>query len=297
MSPVITPPFVKHSNVLSYSYTEMEGSPLLSFARGETLLTRKLKCLWKDRVPLARQFLGYSEYLGTDVHYWLPHDYRPWRRAQRLYCQEINNITGFAAMVESPARSTEAEYANAIMELTYKALPYEVTWNGPLATETIEPVTEFITLDNGKLYWDVSQNEKVEDIETPSFVTRMFDWVFTMHQMPYVPLNLLNLVGSVNETRVYSDTFGFFFNPETLLMGQPSIAREYKINTGARGIPFTVTVRMTARSRTWNVFPKASGLVSGSMEWSNIYDDSGNRYRPYPLAEFNGVINNRGPII
>lgn len=267
---------------MTIEYIELAGSPKEHLDQNGANIQRVIICEWSDRIRLARELLGYT--VGSVV-------YNP-----KMYEPEPNpdDLTGLYC--SSVDIEPMGKYEKAKMTITYTNPVYnpegrgEPIPGGPLGevyiSESLEPSSEFITLPKTLLYWDNSQAEPLSDEEddfaNPALLARMMDWVYTIHKIAYIPSICIDLPGYVNNNLVYSSSLGKSFATETLLCGSPSLDRQI---TSEGFTAWTITMRFTYRPTGWNRFPRpAEG--GATMEWSYIYDASGNRKYIYPIANF-----------
>tara|TARA_R100000501_G_C2626414_1_gene120112 strand:- start:745 stop:1602 length:858 start_codon:yes stop_codon:yes gene_type:complete len=282
--------FLVKPNLITVEYEEMFNSPEIAMSMDGLRATRVFKVAWANKIKFAKQLIGYVEWITATNVIHRPHTYDLGQDLQKLYAMEVLSIKGFGGLVESPSSTYVAQYNYALLTVEYRSPEYNISNNPaiPLISESIEPVADFVTLNNEGLYWDNGQARKVGAIEAPSFIHRMFDWVYTFHHLSYIPTELILLIGNVNLYSVYSRSLNITFLPGTLLLGNPSLNREH---TSIGLTAWSVTVRLTANEMGWNTYPEASNVdADGNMWWGPVYDDSGQVIYPYQPADFSGVI-------
>ncbi len=282
--------YVIKPNVVTVSYEELSPSPDENFAEDMLTTARIFKCAWSDRMTLVKELLGWTEIVRGNYVFHLPHKYQPEGLLGSLYCKEVGPVKGFGALVDAPVDTQVAEYNDATLVVRYESPEFSVNPDAaiPLISESIEPTSEFLTLSHENIFWDNAQARPVQGTEPPARLIHMFDWVYTIHRLPYIPPALIYLTGYVNSNTIYSRSLNMYFAPEVLLLGNPSMSREY---TSLGLTMWSITVRMTARETGWNNFPEAKNVDSnGNIWWGHLYDDSGVMMHPYPLADFSNII-------
>ncbi len=279
---------------ITVDYSRVPGFPQEQLAREGIRVTDKLQCAWTDRVTLAKELLGFA--VGGILH--TPHQYDAGN-------DPLNNLYAMDVDIEPliGLNQSTGEYTKAVLTVNYETPEYSIDDAGEsesttYVTESLEPSTEFLTLDNTWLYW--SDDTSLESSESPSVLIRMMDWVYQVHQVPSLPNNFFDYIGYVNSTNVYSRSFGRFFPVETLLYGNPSLHRTYT----SEGISaWDVTYRFTYRNngtfdspKGWNYFPRPDSIdASNAIVFEAVYKATGgassNRVKPYPTAEFNNIVS------
>ena len=262
---------------ITVDFTELDGSPVETLGWGSINVTRMLKCAWADRLILAKELVGFT--VGGTVH------------TPDIYTPQGNETLGQTVLANEATIEPIGNYQAAKVTVRYTtdreaiAPPDSTTY----VTESLEPATEFITLpydEENPLYWDNSQTTKVQPAEVPGYLIRMTDWVYTLHQIPIVPAEVLDLPGLVNDAPAYSWALDYTFAAETLLCGNPSMNR----TVTSEGVSaWDVTFRFTYRPEGWNVFP-STGVNQSTIKWGTIYTSGGTGLTVYPLANFNGLI-------
>lgn len=265
-------------NEISVSYTEIgdEKSPTEGANKEGPRATRLLECTWANRWTLLKELLGWWEYnSNTDtvvIH--RPHDYP---HNQWAKCLDVN-ILPFGKDVPSGVDGVSA-YGKARLTVVY-GVPEEDDY----ASESLEPSAEFLTFPNEKLFWDAAKTEPLNEDEAPGVLLNTLNWIYNRHKMPYIPVEILNLIGYVNAAAITSPTLGMTFPIETLLYQPPTLAREISVVGGdyARLTGWRIEFRFTYRPTGWNKFPKRGEAFT----FKDIYDDSGTLKKVYPLGDF-----------
>jgi len=236
-------------------------------------------CSWSDRITLAKQLLGFRR--GSNLY--LPHQYDFGEDPiDNVYCKAVRTSPlGRDDLTGKPKKSfIEASYNN----IKYDAPEGDST---TYVSESLEPASEFLTLNPEKLYW--SDGTSLDINEAPTRIVRMVDWVYTLHFMPYVPFWVWTHPGTVNNTAVYSKGLNVTFAAGTLLCGNPSLSRSIT-NEGATA--WTITVRFTYRAVGWNRYPRPDKTTNNEINFEYIYSDKNGAkiVCPYPYSNFGSVI-------
>lgn len=278
--------------ILTVEHSEELGSPDENIAADRITAVRTLRCAWNERYKFAQELMGYIQESGSTIIIHLPHRYIPsGGYVGELRVSEILSLQGFGGLVESPANTEFAEYVWAVISVKYTTPDYIPTTGDPsvpLISESIEPTTEFLTLNHKNFYWDSLGEKPMEAFEAPSGIVSMFDWVYTIHRALTIPQSLIDSVGYTNKDTLISRSLCRTFKPETLLLQNPSTSREH---TSMGVTMWQITVRLTYRSQKWNTFPDTSDLDSdGNIKWKPIYNSEGKIAKPVPLRNLIGII-------
>jgi len=266
------------------TYNRVPGYPRENLSSDRITVTDMLQCAWEDRIELAKLLLGYQI---DDVWYY-PQEYNSYTTVplNGLYVTDVS-----IAPVVGVKNSSHplGEYTLAQLTITYSALPYELPEGGETTyiTESLEPAAEFLTLGSKGLYWGTGANKvALEANEAPAKIVRLVDWVYTLHQINYIPDWVWTHPGCVNDSNVTSRRLNKTFPAETLLCGNPILSREIT-SEGAKS--WALTVRMTYRATTWNKWPRP-GATGGSLSFENIYDENGTVKKFYDLVDFGDIV-------
>lgn len=266
---------------ISVVYSEMNDSPQESWDETGPKMVRKLKCAWSDRWLFAKQLLGYNWAAGLNIIYNLPHAYPG---VSNVFAVAVTSIVPFGA-IKDGFSSKIAEYTEAVLTVQYEPFPIgNVLGVQTLVSESLEPIVEFLTMPNRKLFWDAGKTQKLETDEAPGVMIRMLNWNYTIHHMPYIPDEVLTLPGYVNDSAITSPTLGKTFAAETLLFNPPFTTRQITTE-GAQD--WEVTYSFSYRQQGWNKLPKAGESVT---EFKIIFDNSGSEFKIYPTADLSAVL-------
>jgi hypothetical protein len=284
------------------SYDLKEGYPKEYISNTGITIEHKYQCAWGDRLELMKNLLGW--WTGSSFNW--PHKYEP-EAAGGL----LRDVYATKCNIEplGPVTDDSYYYKKAILNVTYERLDY---YNGSftspggtvsnrqvLFTERLEPAAEFLTLNRSNLYWGTGNDKyrlKDEDIETPTMVIKMLDWVLEFSHVQYLNTNHLDAIGKVNLTEVTPRTLGVSFPAETLLCGNVSASREFtrSFNNPAYST-WAMTYRFTYRNNGtyaspmgWNHYPRTDNASSSGLSWERITQGTDN-IPIYKTMEFNTV--------
>lgn len=276
---------------VTISYTEKAGSPREYLTPVETVVERQLFCNWEDRISLTRELLGYWQ----GGRYYPPDLYEP-QGNETLYYVYAREVT-IEPVISSP-KVEGLGYEKALLLVTYRQTDfYVIDEDNVLITENIEPASEYITLDREGLGFGTGESRKKlkeENMEAPAKISRMIDWVYTMHQVPWLMSYHFDLAGKVNNAAVRSRSLVTTFPAETLLCGNPTAHREI---TRAGNYSWAVTYRFTYKNNGtmavplgWNHFPRTDNADSGGINYERLTDSSDDNVPVYTLADFSTVV-------
>jgi hypothetical protein len=260
---------------ISVDYEEMAGSPAESIGANGFEATRILRCAWADRITLARELGG--EFDGTiDLPQVYPHD-----AGARVV--EIPSIAGHDddAPTAYLGNTRIAAYQYALLTVKYgRGVPASGGGGGSpeLTDETVEPLTEFVTLSPKGMTWGSLGGTPLENDEAPGMLLKSFNWVFTRMNVSDIPAAVDTLIGNVNNSTIESRSLGFTFSPETLLYTPPFLSR--KVNADGVTSRWTIQFRFSRRPQGWNKFFRPE-----TNAWDSIYKGA-TQVKPYPLGDF-----------
>ena len=270
--------------VITVGYEEMtspQQSPTEDLPHEGFTATRLLICGWEDRLTLAKELRGYTEHSEDTI---INHEAHRYPHNEQLIAMSVS-IAGMG-VVSSPASLMVAEWTKAVLTVQY-AVP---EWSGSedndgpttLASESIEPAGEFLTVSGKSQYWDAAKTNQIGEDESIGILVRMADWVFTMHRMTHVPSGSWSLIGHCNSSAVNSRSLNFSFPAETLQFKAPRLSRE--ITSDGYGA-WQIEYRFTYRPNGWN-----KKFNKKTSAWATVYDDNGSAVVYYPKSDFGGFI-------
>lgn len=155
---------------------------------------------------------------------------------------------------------------------------YYSTKNEDIVTESLEPTTEFITLDHRMFRWNSGSGDPLSEEEAPGRLVRYINFVRTeMYVQPPLDPNLLALMGTVNNATITSELlFGLSFAAQTLLFSPPTINRKISA-LGAQ--QYDMVKKWTYNPAGWNKYRRTK---TGNYEQIYIANSSTvyNSYEP-----------------
>ena len=270
--------------------TRLNGYPIerigSSYNSGSTV-EDKLKCNYSDRWGVIKELCGYK---GTNDY---PLAYTGGgSEVIGLYVQNVE-VSGIGRITGGTT------YEQAIITVNYGR--HSLTNDDGVKTRvTIEPASEFMTLDTGEkkddygnpiknpyqLKWGDGTALKIS--EMPGKIIRMMDIVITRPRLLSIPDWVWSLPGYVNKKSIYISALKRQFPPETLLCGNPSLSRTLGV-VSTFADRWSITIRLTFRETGWNLFPKARYETEDSgVSFEPIYSDN-KICKIYELASFGKV--------
>lgn len=245
---------------ITVAYERKPGFPKERITNRDIEVVDKLKCAYDDRITLVKELLGFT--VGGTIQ--LAHEFD-------FGDDPIANIFCRDVQVEPLMGLSGETYTHAWLTVTYENRTYDQPETGIVyVTEAIEPASEFLTLPYEKVYW--SDDVVINAGESPSKLMRMSDWVYTIHYAASIPSWVWTHPGTVNNATVYSRQFDRNFPAETLLCGNPSMAREI---TSEGTTAWTLTIRFTYKAEGWNKFPRTDKTTNKVLKFENIYKATG----------------------
>lgn len=179
----------------------------------------------------------------------------------------------FSPSLTEPMTDNSVPYSEALVTINYTTEIKDV------ASESIEPYTEFLTLDHRNFAWGSGNGPAITEEEAPGKLVRGINFVRTEYDVP-APLGaeLLSLMGCVNSIPVTGSILGLTFPAQTLLYAPPVI--NYK-NDSTNIIKFELVKKFTYNQNGWNSYYRgATGL------YTQIYKrGSSTPYLNYPVAD------------
>lgn len=253
---------------------------------------------------------AFSSYVGRVVPNALPDIFEPIGSDSRgrvpgnwLYATQVSKMVGLEP-TGLLGEDGVAEYNWAVVTVLYEGLTYKVktdnelvaespwlnagSWSGepnpaPLGlpweffleryvTRTAKPTAEFLNLGRGKMYWVIPDADPVIPFaEATSILVPGVEYVYTWHQVPFLPRAAKLHIGKVNRDWFDPDNEGRFetggsefngFTPGTLLYASCEV-KPYRMGSGAfvqdityrmKYLEAPVTERQPHRGRGHNYF-------------------------------------------
>jgi hypothetical protein len=275
-------PIVRNPAVsLTVPYEELDGSPTESLGENGFEAVRQLKCAWTDRLLLALQLSGDAVYSGGTVTYYSAAKYpkNPSATVQNIDIQPFGG-----KLTAEGGDTTLAGYGYALLNVKY-SLPSDFGGtpgdDEVFVTESLEPSSEFITLDPFWYFWS-SDGVPLTDEEAPGKQFRSVDWIYERAKMPYIPQATFDLVGYCNSTAIFSNSLLVTFPAETLLYKPPSLRRERTFSGVGK---WSIRYAFSYRPQGWNKFWRGS-----TSAFDEIINSVSAPVKVYPLGNFFDLI-------
>ena len=256
---------------VTIDYAELQGSPTEDWSGGGFTATRQLQVAWANRHELAKELLeGSGQKYGVSVGgIELP------ARAHRIGIQPVP--------AKQLGEAEVAAYEFAQLSVQY-ALPDGGSMGSGSGSDTSRPISEsfepsmmYLTLDFEDFVW--AADIPIKEEEAPGKPMPGGHYVFTQHVVFGLPIELLTLMGKVNQGTVYAPTLGLYFAPETLLYMSPAMSRRLMPDATEA---WRVTISFSLNATGWNKFWRQE-----TGAFSSLYTNNGaNLYRNHELADF-----------
>jgi hypothetical protein len=250
---------------MSVSYEEMQDSPQEGWDQeGGFTATRTLMCEYDDRHTLAAELMGTL------------YEQRPAFLARAYNI----GIKPFGAKMTAPPGNSVALYEKALLVVQHKFMDQDPE---DMVSESIEPNAEFMTLDHQNFRWTNANGALLEEAEAPGRLVKSLDYIYTRHQVPILPPNLLDFVGKVNDRAIAALVLNQTFAAETLLFTPPTPSR--KITT-EQVEAWTVPMRFSYQPAGWNKFWR-----NATQSYEEIWSVEANAvHKNHETANFAGIM-------
>ena len=145
-----------------------------------------------------------------------------------------------------------------------------------LASEALEPTTEFVTEDPAKFGWksELTTDNTLSEGEEPGRLIRGMRLIRTIFKLATINANILSLPGSVNDAEYTSASLGLTFPTETLLFVPPRISRTITTD-GASA--WNVRLGWEYKAEGWNKYWRIKTQAYDSM----VVKETGADYKAY----------------
>lgn len=234
--------------------------------RGVMSASVTLMCAWANRHLLVADVCGSR---------------RPWPGGAAA----IVPVAQTASIKPHPSQGTVASgsqqinYDQALVTINYS------TKLADLISESIEPTSEFITLDHRLFRWGSGNGTPLREEEAPGLLVRGMNLVRNEMDVDEgdIIADLFDLVGSVNIAPYVSSLLNRTFAEGTLLYAPPTINRKVdSLNTAK----YDVTKKFTIKSNDWNAYFRP---LTGTYD--NIYlAGEGSPFNSYPPADLSSLL-------
>lgn len=245
---------------------ELDGSPEESASLWGFKAVRRMKTPWADRTSLLTDLLTFPGQVYPFSNEW-----------GDAYCVDAQAFgrgkMGFPGGVPS------YEYAEVVARYETPGLSGGSGGGNVAVAESIEPLTEFVTLPWEGFRWSSAAGKAISQDEAPGRLEVGFDWVYRRFNVLTVPLSVATLTGNVNNASMISATLGLTFGAETLLYRPPFIERVF-LTGGSTAV--NITYRFSFRVSGWNKYWRAE---TGQHERMYTADPGGSQYDNFPLGD------------
>lgn len=235
-----------------------------------------LRCNWADRFLLTNDIIG--KRLAWPSLTAVP---RPPRARSATIVPVDGTYNADAQEIVYVQALVTVEYDNKIEE---PEDPSSSDQSELIITETIEPSTEFLTLDYRKFRWDNAAGDPLTEAEAPgrpmhrlNLVRQMVKWE------PPLPIELLSLINCVNDADYVSNRLNLTFAAKTLLY-VPAPMTHSVTTKGSEA--WNVTLKFAYNPDGWDVFWRASKNLSQQI-WSV---DAADFYIHFPPEDFSSLL-------
>lgn len=260
---------------------ELEGSPTASkdAKTGQMNITHKWRCAWSDRFALMDEFVGAG---GGVVH--------PDPQFLNVFAQKAT-MRPWVKGIKPDTGGLGAEFASydwAEVTVQFGAPSFEIPlWapvggaSGPyrLISEQVQPFVEFMTLDHNNFVWD--NGDPVKQKEAPGRQEKGLNYTLTVHEVAFVPVSTLNLLGTVNNQLVHANLLGLSFLQGALLFNSMSVQK--KVVDDVQVLDYTIS--FIGLQHSWNQFWHAQ---TESFRGFLVKSDNSS-YFNYPEADFTQI--------
>lgn len=273
---------------MAYEFWEMDGYPQESEDVKSFRAIRKVRCAWNDRTWLRRAFM---------LH---PGQLYPY--ALSFGARVIGvGIEPFGKQHQDQIAADLAWYEEALLTIQYATPsfgdprpypeskdPTKFADRASTISETLEGFTEAFRLLYEDFVW--SNNQALEEEETPVIVRHRVSYVLTRHNLPLVPQAIIDLGGKINADPVTPILVGMDsleFAPETLLMAAPVVGLSSEDDPAAGGrVSYDLTLRMIYHPETWYKFWHARSKDFLTLHERNSDGTAGTQYKEPEIADF-----------
>jgi hypothetical protein len=209
----------------------------------------QLMCAWNDRHLLAADIVGFA---------------RDWPHGTGIIKPQATSAA-IEPFESAGSRDDQAmAYEHALVTVNYTI---DDRSPADLASESIEPSVEYITVDHRRFRWGSATGPPILEQEAPGKPIYSIALVRTIYNLPSIPASILTLPGTCNQSSYSSDILGLTFPAESLAFMSPSMQRTITID-GDKG--WTLTLKWAFREGGWNQFWRPQ-LNSGAGGWQALH--------------------------
>lgn len=220
----------------------------------------QLRCAWLDRHALLNDLLGTP---------------RTFPYNDSLTAMQASCVPAVGAYSKDDQGCL---YEDALVTVSYSNQIVDV------ASESIEPFTEFNELDFRRFRWTSGTTGRplIEGEQAP-FQLPMLNLVRTRYRLSSIPEEVLTCLGCCNSIAYTSDILGLTFPAETMLFQPQGINRSFT-TLGTTG--WTLGIKFACKPWGWNKFWNSS-----AQAYQNIYLAGASvPYKPYTPTLFGALL-------
>lgn len=247
------------------SHAEEAGSVSESYddLRGFMKASVTLRCAWGDRHNLVADVVG-------GRRQW------PGGAANVIPVATTASIQPVMSPDDPAVDGSVIKYLEALVTINYTT---EVT---EVVTESIEPTTEFVTLDHRFFRWGSGSGMWLREEEAPGLLVRGINFVRNELEVTSIHDDTYDKIGSVNNAPIVTTILGRTFATETLLYAPPTI----NYSKDSAGVTkFQVTKKFTFNQNGWNKYFRPF-----TNSWEFIYPAGGaSPHKSYPPADLSNL--------
>lgn len=288
-------------------FEERDESPLETASRiaGGSVSSRRWVVATADKAQFIKEMLGYTEVVGGNTVIHRPHVYT---FVGKTVTAKTAGIKPFGDRMDTGADRRFAVYATFEIEISYD-IPQHTTQESEAyqseitITETIQPASEFTTVNIEGLYWKhpTMGPQPMDALDAPGRINHLSEWVIEIRNALFLPAGVWGYPGYVNKYPVYSRRLNFWFPPETLHCSHPTVVKEETYDATT----FAITLRFLYKNNGlvrevlggpfvvagWNHFGHHNSIGAyGTTSYERICDNVGNIKFSYPRIDFRNIV-------
>ncbi len=245
--------------------------------------TRKLIVDWTDRQTVMDDLIGRGVGVLGEIY--------PYRitSGARVISVTSEPLPGSA----TKGSGEVAVYEKALLTVNYSTprggnRGERAGGGGSIISESIEPWVENTVVDHRGLAWENPSGGisiPLNPGEAPSKLETGYDYVFTRHRLTSIPSAPSNLIGTSNESPIFTVFSGINFPTQTLLMLPFTV--QHTVAAGSNSSVWTITYRFRFKPNGWNVWWHKKFQAYAKI----LIPDEPNprQYFQYPPADFTGI--------
>lgn len=272
-------------------------SPESSSDLNSSRATRVLMCNWADRHTLRKELLGFGVLGAFETK--ASYDFTIGQRNPHAAIVNAGRVREFPVQVditpfraagsgaeENEEKKPEVAYEKAILTVNYEAMPFDIpvlkNFLSLVLEESYDIKVEFRTLPGRHIWWDAEKTLPLAKDESPGHQIRTAEWTYKIKNIPFIPNDVYDLAGKVNNVDMVSPIFNFTFLSGTVLYEAPIVSQ----NIDYEGFTtFDITYSFAVYEPGWN-----KGFRAGSGVPQLMYDNAGEIFKTYPEDNLNKLL-------